>query len=82
MIRVQFFASLKDATGEASCELSLTPQVTVRDVYAALLERYPELERYRSFVLMAVNEEYASWDTLVKSDDTVAFFPPVSGGEL
>ncbi len=80
MIRVQLFASLKDAAGESSVELPLPSDVTLQDVYSALVAKFPRLEQYRPFVLTAVNEEYAAWDTRVGPDDAVAFFPPVSGG--
>ena len=82
MIRVQLFASLKDAAGESFVELPLSDQVTVAEVFTSLVAKFPELEHYRSVVLTAVNEEYAGWDTPVGPDDAVAFFPPVSGGEI
>ena len=82
MISVQFFASLKDLTGAAFFQFPAASRLTVEDVYVSFRERFPELERYRSVLLIAVNEEYANWETPVESGDTVAFFPPVSGGAL
>lgn len=80
MIRVQLFASLKDAAGDSCIELPLSGRTTVSELFSMLIAEFPEFERYRTIVLAAVNEEYADWDTLVGSDDSVAFFPPVSGG--
>lgn len=80
MITVQLFASLKDVTGQSSVDLPVSTQVTVEDLYTSLLAIFPELGRYRSVMLKAVNQEYATWETLVRPGDAVAFFPPVSGG--
>jgi molybdopterin synthase sulfur carrier subunit len=33
-----------------------------------------------SNILVAINQEYVKPDTMVKSGDEVAFFPPVTGG--
>ena len=82
MIRVQLFASLKDAAGTSEVEVLASPPITVEEIYQLLLAEYPALQQYRSIVLKAVNEEYATWDTRVKAEDEVAFFPPVSGGAL
>jgi len=80
MIRVELFASLKEVAGESVIELPISTPVTVEEVYISLMAEFPKLERYRTIVLAAVNEEYVSWDTQVGSGDAVAFFPPVSGG--
>jgi len=80
MIRVQLFASLKDTAGDSCIELPLSDETSVSELFSMLIARFPEFERYRSIVLTAVNEEYADWDTLVGPGDSVAFFPPVSGG--
>jgi molybdopterin synthase sulfur carrier subunit len=82
MIRVQFFASLKELTGRSSLDISGDSLDTAEDVYSAVAERYPALRGYRQVLLLAVNEEYASWETKVKAGDTIALFPPVSGGAL
>ena len=80
MIRVRLFASLKDAAGESCVELSLSDRSTVEEVYGRLLETFPQLGRFRAVTLTAVNDEYVDWEAPVEPGDSVAFFPPVSGG--
>ena len=80
MIRVRLFASLKDAAGESYVELSLSDRSTVEEVYGRLLETFPQLGRFRAVTLTAVNDEYVDWEAPVEPGDSVAFFPPVSGG--
>jgi molybdopterin converting factor small subunit len=53
---------------------------TVAGVFEKLTLQWPEVEFLRSSLLIAVNYEYANWDTSLKEGDEVAFFPPVSGG--
>jgi molybdopterin converting factor subunit 1 len=81
MIKVRLFSSLKEIAGKSLIELHLPIQSTAGEVYDSLLDQYPALERYRSILLVAINQEYASWEDPVGPDDEIAFFPPVSGGE-
>lgn len=80
MVKVRFFASLRDFAGTAEVEVETRGPSTVLDLFETLKLRYPGLQRYESSVLVAVNEEYAQWESPVKTGDEVAFFPPVSGG--
>jgi molybdopterin synthase catalytic subunit len=52
----------------------------VGDVVARLEERYPGLVPFDRVLLAAVNEAYADRSEPVGDGDTVAIFPPVSGG--
>lgn len=77
-IRVLYFASLREQAGHAEQALELDAPTSVRE-----LARRLEAERAGlrlSGVLCAVNEEYAEPERQLQDGDTVAFFPPVSGG--
>jgi len=56
------------------CGMQIDPGTSVRDVAQQLL--IPE-EEVR---LILVNGVHTGWDTLLKGDERVAFFPPVGGG--
>src|SRR5687768_9820057 len=45
-----------------------------------MVDRHPELERYRPYTLFAVGHDYVEADHRLHSDDELCFFPPVSGG--
>lgn len=73
-IQVKFFASLRDKVGQAEVELA-----TAKDAADAWALATNDLARPEN-LLVAVNLDYARFDTLIKDGDEVAFFPPVTGG--
>lgn len=83
MIRVQLFASVREALGTSTTELTAEGIVEVNDVLQKLVAAHGELWEQillQEKVLMAVNQEIANRHTAVKDGDEVAFFPPVTGG--
>src|SRR5215213_3419270 len=79
-IRVLFFGAARDAVAANQLELSVDPPATVSSAFQKLSERFSQLERFGRSLLFAVNEEYATPETLLKENDELAVFPPVSGG--
>jgi sulfur-carrier protein len=79
-VTVRFFASLRDVTGEAQCELTLRPGAHVSDLIVQLVERYPALDGFQASWHFAVNQTHAELDTPLRSGDRVAIFPYVAGG--
>jgi molybdopterin converting factor subunit 1 len=79
-IRVLFFGAARDVVGDNSLDVSLNSPATVASVYENLVGRYPDLRRFGRSLLFAVNQEYATADKHLKTDDELAVFPPVSGG--
>lgn len=76
-ISILFFASLREKAGRQQ-EVSLVSPLTLRELATQLEQTHAGLSL--SGTLCAINEQYADPDALVKAGDTVAFFPPVSGG--
>jgi molybdopterin converting factor subunit 1 len=79
-IRVLFFGAARDAADANQLELSLDAPATVASAFQKLVESFPALERFGRSLLFAVNQEYATPDTVLKENDELAVFPPVSGG--
>ncbi|MDQ0226947.1 molybdopterin converting factor subunit 1 [Metabacillus niabensis] len=77
MIKLLLFAHLQERIGKDSFELNIT-NVTVGQLKAMISEKYDvgSLEH----VMVAINEEYALNDDIIREGDVVAFIPPVSGG--
>ncbi len=75
-IKVRYFASLKDKTGRPEDVMEVTEEMTVATIWMQL---NPDIALPEN-VLMALNMDYVSPDTVVKDGDEVAFFPPVTGG--
>ncbi|MDA2937220.1 molybdopterin converting factor subunit 1 [Acidobacteria bacterium AH-259-A15] len=80
MVRIRFFASLKDLVGGSEMEMKLEQKTSVRSIFHQLKARFPELKKYEPVLLVAVNQNYSGLDASVSPGDEVAFFPPVSGG--
>lgn len=53
---------------------------TVTHLLMALTEKVPGIESSLKSTLIAVNQEYAERDQIIRSGDEIALFPPVSGG--
>jgi len=84
MLKILYFAGLREATGSGSEELALPAGVSsVEDLLAFLRARggvWVEALAASKRVRAAVNQDMAAGDTPVKDGDEVAFFPPVTGG--
>lgn len=81
-LRILFFATLKDMAGTGVMDLDLPDGAhTVADARAALATRLPALEKGLARAVAARNEEFAFPHEPIADGDTLAFFPPVSGGQ-
>jgi sulfur-carrier protein len=76
-INILFFASLREKAGRQQ-EVSFDSPLTLRELASRLEQTHTGLSL--SGVLCAINEQYADPEAVVNAGDTVAFFPPVSGG--
>ncbi|MGN7310206.1 MoaD/ThiS family protein [Alkalicoccobacillus gibsonii] len=76
MITVKCFASIEEQIGKHSLEFDFE-NTTVSKIIDLIEQRHAiSLDS----VMIAVNEEYANLDTMVKPGDIIALIPPVSGG--
>ena len=78
-ITVLLFASYADALGRRSIDVDLPDGAAVGDLVAAL-RALPGAGRLPARPLVAINERYARFDTVVSPRDEVAIIPPVAGG--
>lgn len=79
-VRLLYFAILRDITGKSEAQLSLPAGTRAADVWKKLREEYVQLADYSQPPMVAVNETYASADTVLRDGDELAFIPPVAGG--
>ncbi|MAY36727.1 molybdopterin converting factor subunit 1 [Litorivivens sp.] len=82
MIKVLFFAKLREALGQSELQWPLAAEASVEDVRAALVAEYPQWQEAlcASNVLTALNQEVVNAKARVKPGDELAFYPPVTGG--
>lgn len=79
-IEVQMFARAKDLAGSESVEFSLAEGATVGDLRLELAARWPELSPILPHCMIALDMEYATDGTPIRSGAKIACIPPVSGG--
>jgi molybdopterin synthase sulfur carrier subunit len=77
-VSLKFFASFRLLTGTAGMELEVPDGITTSDLLEMVREMYDGFNE--KTVLYAVNGEYVGDDVRLKEGDSIAFFPPVSGG--
>jgi molybdopterin converting factor subunit 1 len=79
-LSVKLFARCRDLVGSDSAVVELRDSASVSELRVALAERYPRLRPIIPNCAIAVNEDFAQDDALLKETDEVALIPPVSGG--
>lgn len=83
MIRLRYFASLREALGCAEEDYALETPLRVAELRARLAERgspWTEALAPEQHLLSAINQDMAGAEALIQPGDEVAFFPPVTGG--
>ena len=78
-LTILFFGITTDLVGKSSLTYNLKEKTTVKDLRNILKFEFLELKNLHEFAI-AVNEEYANNNLILKNGDVVAIIPPVSGG--
>ncbi len=78
-MKVLAFGIVKEIFSSSSIDLEFDNELTVAALKRKLETQYPKLKALASYAV-AVNDEYAESDLVIKVNDEVAIIPPVSGG--
>lgn len=79
-IHVLFFGACREAINTHELALELPSSASVASAFADLRSQFPVLADFGNSLLFAVNEEHARLNDALHDGDTLAIFPPVSGG--
>jgi sulfur-carrier protein len=79
-IKIKAFANVREAFGFDEKELTVSDGISVKEVVQQLKKSYRPLNEFDGSLLFAINEEYRPDNTALSDGDTLAIFPPVSGG--
>ncbi|MDQ6804504.1 MAG: molybdenum cofactor biosynthesis protein MoaE [Actinomycetota bacterium] len=74
-VRIRLFAGLRERAGAGEVELDLPEEARVRDALDQLRGITSDVP-----VVMAINQEYANEEAVLRAGDELALIPPVSGG--
>jgi molybdopterin synthase sulfur carrier subunit len=82
MIKVVFFAALREQLDCSELSLSSEGIATIADLKAELASKNDKWQQVfaNGSLLSAVNHDMVNSEQSIKSGDEVAFFPPVTGG--
>jgi len=82
MIKVVFFAALREQLNCSELSLNSNDFTTVADIKQHLADKDKQWQQVfaNNALLSAVNHDMVNNEQTVKSGDEVAFFPPVTGG--
>ncbi len=86
-VTVRYFARYRSLVGRSEEELEIPDGITVGELIEILKEKHPVLEGEvfaedddLADVNVSRNGRYVRFDEVLRDGDTVAIFPPVSGG--
>lgn len=77
---MKFFASYREAVGKEEIEVDIKENSNISGLLEILKKTLPGLGNLSETLIVSVNKEYASFDSILNEGDEVALLPPVSGG--
>jgi molybdopterin converting factor subunit 1 len=77
---IRLFATLKEKAGAPTIDVPITDGMTVDALRRAVGVAHPGLAELAARSVVSVNREFAFDEDIVRANDEVALFPPVSGG--
>ena len=82
MVKVRLFARLKDLAGRPEFNLALSRPMPLSGLWRQLQPEIPQIMDWvkEKRVLVAVNQEMATEETVIHDGDEVGLMPPFSGG--
>lgn len=78
-IKTIFFGITTDLVNASELQIEVERNTSIDGFKSILKNKFSTLEQIDSYAI-AVNEEYAEGEIVLKESDVVAIIPPVSGG--
>jgi MoaD family protein len=79
-VRVQFFAQLRDLTGEQELVVDLAKGATVADLLVKIYEQVPAVRAHDAGILVGAGLEFVDRNYKLEPGDEISIMPPVQGG--
>lgn len=78
-VDILFFGITRDYSGSRQLKFDFPKNANVKAIRSIMEEKYPALKGLKQYAI-AVNNEYAGDEIILKNGDEIAILPPVSGG--
>jgi molybdopterin converting factor subunit 1 len=79
-VQVLLFARLREITGAGHVEVEVEEGTTPASIFEQLSAAHPQLAPTRARLRVAIDQEYAEWETPLRDGAELAFIPPTAGG--
>jgi MoaE-MoaD fusion protein len=82
MVRIRLFAGLKNLAGRSEIDLELSRSISLKEFWDRLRDEIPPVMEWveEKKILVAVNQEMATAETVIHDGDEIGLMPPFSGG--
>jgi molybdopterin converting factor subunit 1 len=80
MLRVRYFASIREYTGLREEQVEVPEGSTAEALKKRVQQLHTSLKAQEANILVAVNGSFVEPKHVLRAGDEVALFPPVSGG--
>jgi sulfur-carrier protein len=79
-VSIKLFAVYQEVIGESEITQNLPLGTSAGDVLQGLINKYPQLDQWRSVTRLGVNLDFVESDRPLQDGDELVLIPPVSGG--
>ena len=82
MVSIKYFANLREIAGKESEEVTISEEMNLEDFCQKLEKSQPQIIQMirQKNIMVTINQEMVTLETIIKDGDEVAFLPPFSGG--
>ncbi|MEE8358645.1 MAG: MoaD/ThiS family protein [Candidatus Hydrothermarchaeales archaeon] len=82
MVVIKLFAGFREKAKRDRLEIDVSGETTLDEIITLLKKELPELKEFfeSKTAVIAINQKVAELKSMVKNEDEIAIFPPVSGG--
>jgi sulfur-carrier protein len=79
-VSIKLFAVYQEVIGKPEITQQLPVGTSAGDVLQGLIDKYPQLDQWRSVTRLGVNLDFVEADRPLQDGDELVLIPPVSGG--
>ena len=79
-VRVQFYAHLRDLTGNSLADVDLAEGATISDLLQNVYGKFPVLCPHDKNILVGAGVEFVERSYKLKPGEEISIMPPVQGG--